>query len=188
MSGIARGSSRGSGRSEREKRVDRETGFQHGRENGFPETSMPLGFFAHNMSLSEFANECERKTDTIADWRKRGMIQSYGRPHPSHDGRWLYSREDAMAVYISGMLKDYAGLAWTSALDAGMQITKIILVLPINRMSIGGIAYIFETENKTNVSFSSDRRRSFQCGGAPIQWNCGCARRRNKEHLQSSTG
>lgn len=122
---------------------------------------MPLGFFAHNMSLSEFANECERKTDTIADWRKRGMIQSYGRPHPSHDGRWLYSREDAMAVYISGMLKDYAGLAWTSALDAGMQITKIILVLPINRMSIGGIAYIFETENKTNVSFQVTAEEAF---------------------------
>jgi len=122
---------------------------------------MTLDFYTHNMGLGEFANECGRKTDTIADWRKRGMIQGYGQPHPSHDGRWLYAREDAMAVYVSGMLKEHAGLTWASALDAGRQITRTTLMLITNRIAPSGIAYIFEAEGGTSVFFQTSAEEAF---------------------------
>lgn len=112
---------------------------------------MGIDFLAHNMTLSQFASEAGRTTDTVADWRKRGMIAGYGQPHPARNGQWVYSREDALAVHIAAQIQSGGGYTWAVALQAGHRIARNLVARVLQSGTASGelydhrYTYIFDT-------------------------------------------
>lgn len=112
---------------------------------------MSIEFLAHNMTLSEFASEVERSKDTVADWRKRGMLDGYGVPHPNRNGQWLYSREDALGVYIAAHVQAAGGYTWDTALGVGLRIARTLVARVLQSGTESGdyynhrYAFVFDT-------------------------------------------
>ena len=112
---------------------------------------MDIEFLAHNMTLSQFASEAGRSTDTVADWRKRGMIDGYGQPHPNRNGQWVYSREDALAVHIASQIQSAGGYTWSVALEVGHRIARNLVARVMQSGTESGkfydhrYTYVFDT-------------------------------------------
>jgi len=110
-----------------------------------------IEFLAHNMTLSQFSSEVERSTDTVADWRKRGMLQGFGLPHPNRNGQWLYSREDALGVYVAAHIQASGGYTWATSLGVGLRLARILIARVMQSGTESGehyahrYAYVFDT-------------------------------------------
>jgi hypothetical protein len=76
---------------------------------------MSTAFIERNLSIGQLSDQTGKPVATIADWRKRGMIDGYGQPNPNGKGHWLYSVEDALKIHLAENFRN-SGIKWKDAL------------------------------------------------------------------------